>query len=86
MNEIEEAIREIRHTKQFYSSEKNFDLAIQALEKQIPKKPLEFNVLQNNFGKLLYKRGKCPICGEKMINDINYCSNCGQAIDWSDSE
>jgi len=35
MNEIKEAIAEIRHTKQFYVSKKNFDLAILALEKQL---------------------------------------------------
>ena len=34
---------------------------------------------------------KCPVCGEIIwstdnINDHNYCLNCGQAIDWEESE
>ena len=44
MNDIEDAIAEMKHTKKFYSSEKNFDLAIIALEKQLPKKPKQGEV------------------------------------------
>lgn len=30
----------------------------------------------------------CPGCGEKdaILQGDNYCFNCGQALDWSDSE
>lgn len=56
-----------------------FSLAVDALEKQIPKKPLE--------EKRYYGIGKCPTCNAVfMDNTTNYCGNCGQAIDWSDSE
>ena len=56
------------------------DLAIEALEKQIPKKPLH-----------MHKNYYCPICKEDgwilwddaIPNDMNkYCGKCGQAIDW----
>ena len=56
--------------------------AIEALEKQIPKKPLH-----------MHKNYYCPVCKEggwilwddAIPNDIdNYCGKCGQAIDWSD--
>lgn len=48
-------------------------LAIKALEKQIPKKPIELN---------------CPRCRFNGINNslwvFTYCPECGQAIDWSE--
>lgn len=56
----------------------------EALEKQIPKKPLH-----------LHKNYYCPVCKEDgwmlwddaIPNDMDkYCSKCGQAIDWSDDE
>ena len=51
------------------------DLAMEALEKQIPKKLV--------IGEELYH---CPGCGEKdaILQGDNYCFNCGQALDWSD--
>ena len=60
------------------------DMAIEALEKQIPKKPLH-----------MHKNYYCPICKEDgwmlwddaIPNDMdNYCGICGQAIDWKISE
>ena len=60
------------------------DMAINALEKQIPKKPLH-----------MHKNYYCPICKENgwmlwddaIPNDMDeYCGKCGQAIDWSDDE
>lgn len=56
--------------------------AVEAIEKQIPKKPLH-----------MHKNYYCPICKEDgwilwddaIPNDMdNYCIKCGQAIDWSD--
>ena len=51
-------------------------LAISALEKQIPKKPIEPDGL-------FYK---CPIC-KNCIRDYNrYCTVCGHKLDWSEDE
>ena len=59
-------------------------VAIKALEKQIPKKPLH-----------MHKNYYCPICKEDgwmlwddaIPNDMDeYCGKCGQAIDWEMSE
>ena len=58
------------------------DLSIEALEKQIAKKPLH-----------MHKNFYCPNCKEDgwivwdgaEINDMdNYCGICGQRIDWSE--
>ena len=66
------------------------EMAINALEKQIPKKP-EYEADGYAGGELVYDYAKCPICGhdfEYGINDweCEYCSNCGQKLDWSDEE
>ena len=59
-------------------------IAIDALEKQIPKKPLH-----------MHKNYYCPICKENgwmlwddaIPNDMDsFCGICGQAIDWEVSE
>ena len=65
-------------------------MAINALEKHIPKKP-EYEADGYADGNLVYDYAKCPICGhdfEYGINDwgCEYCSDCGQKLDWSDEE
>ena len=62
------------------------DVAINALEKQIPKKP-EYEAEGYADGELVYDYAKCPICGhdfEYGINDLGckYCSDCGQKLNW----
>ena len=54
-----------------------FEEAIKALEKQIPRKLPVDNELYH-----------CPGCGEKdaIMQGDNYCFNCGQALDWSDTD
>ena len=56
---------------------------LEAVEKQEPKKP---EVSDSDFDYY-----KCPVCGAYIwatdnINEHNYCLNCGQAIDWEESE
>ena len=65
-------------------------VAIQALEKQIPKKP----IMKQYFEDLEDEYLCCPTCGEILtdrIPDDNktfyfHCMNCGQKFDWSDEE
>lgn len=52
-------------------------MSIQALEKQILKKPEERDCI--GFGTLA-----CPVCKRALYLYGPYCDNCGQAIDWSD--
>ena len=35
-----------------------------------------------------YRMGKCPMCDRwyNSNDDVNYCSNCGQAVSWKESE
>lgn len=63
--------------------------AIEALEKQIPKKPVYSDYDDNGFDEIIPNEAKCPVCGYEfefgMWNEFDnpYCY-CGQAIDWSD--
>ena len=58
------------------------ETAITALEKQMPKKVL--NLMLNDGDGHLIKvfKGICPYCQCIVTNE--YCSRCGQALDWSD--
>ena len=61
-------------------------IAISALEKQIPKKPIDNR----------YPWAICPNCGgsvnlkniqEHIHNEeASHCEHCGQALDWSDTK
>ena len=85
----EEAIKHFKSLQKRYTKEHNgrmcekVNLALKALEKQIPKKPLH-----------MHKNYYCPICKEDgwmlwddaVPNDMDkYCGKCGQAIDWEKS-
>lgn len=67
--------------------------AIEALEKQIPKKPkIDRVTFLGDFDEL-----RCPICNNCLIQRTEfgdyfegskcaYCEDCGQAIDWSEEK
>ena len=64
------------------------NLAIEALEKQIPEIPdYEGDGYAN--GELVYDTWICPRCGRHYEIDYDhyvYCPECGQLIDWSTLE
>ena len=60
--------------------------AIEALEKQIPKKPMAIKI-PTKWGGHDYR---CPVCATRVFEQ-SYCMSCGQAIDcsaidWSDED
>lgn len=57
------------------------DTIISALEMQIPKKP---NNIRSHVD---HKSGECSICGTRLAHfgDMNYCHNCGNKIDWEET-
>ena len=57
-------------------------LAIKALEKQIPKKPVNYNSVPHS---------RCPICNNSVkvyedAHEYHYCLYCGQRLDWNDED
>lgn len=65
-----------------------YSMAIQALEKQMPMKP----IMKQYFKDMEEKYLCCPTCGEILTDRIPgdnktfcfHCMNCGQKLDWSD--
>ena len=53
-------------------------MAMDAIEKQIPKKPHKYHYPQ------IIKKGVCPHCLQTEDDSANYCRACGQALDWSE--
>jgi len=54
-------------------------------DKATPKKPKNIKQDETTFGNI---NGKCPNCTREVFGDCyeyydKYCSNCGQALDWS---
>ena len=85
MNDIEKAIEIVKYIKNMRTIKhteleiKAFDLAISALEKQIPKKAKQYNDKSIFiYAGVFY----CPSCQENVSMDDVYCCQCGQSLDW----
>lgn len=55
--------------------EEVLNVVVEALEKQTPQKPIEkfpFEV--------------CPVCDKVVLEHMKFCHECGQKLDWSDTE
>lgn len=88
----EEAIIDIRENIQPIDVGKSLDIAISALEKQIPKKVITETEDDREFIDYL-----CPSCRVTLqqkykqskistIYKYKHCPDCGQALYWSDTE
>lgn len=91
--QIEDKNNDCKFTEDDYKAN---EMAIQALEKQIPKKPNK--TIDSSWG-TKKEVHVCPVCDYyltevhfiepqkiKSNKKITYCETCGQAIDWSDEE
>jgi len=62
-----------------------YDMAVEALEKQIQKKPkykAEDRFVKNYFAEYSY----CPVCEKEVVAGDMHCIQCGQAIDWTEAK
>ena len=91
--QIEDKNNDCKFTEDDYKAN---EMAIQVLEKQIPKKPNK--TIESSWG-IQKEAHTCPVCDyyltevhfiepQKIESNkkITYCETCGQAIDWSDEE
>ena len=64
-----------------------FDMAISALEKQIPKKLIAEGDGYAD-GSMVYDSFYCPLCDHRLEEDEveDYCPNCGQKVCWEEGE
>ena len=76
---VREAIETIKSnypTSGYYMLCEALDIAIEALEKQLSKKPKKNGDLACSCGLIIQRKNR-RTC-------LYYCHNCGQAIDWSE--
>lgn len=87
----------IKYNKAFFQKQDNSYLksdievycaAIEALEKQLPKRPRENGMSDGLIKKTKYYT--CQTCGNCLLTEMmnerqntNYCWDCGQRLDWS---
>ena len=80
--QIEDENNDCKFTEDDYKAN---EMAIQALEKQIPKKPIFANNMMTKDKFLM-----CPCCEFRFPDSLVFlktrCWNCGQKLDWSDEE
>lgn len=81
MNE-QEAIETILYASAFNREDspltQALDMAIEALKKQIPKKP----VICDGFMTV----ARCPVCNDVLSFLSKHCKDCGNKIDWKVEE
>ena len=83
----QEAIKDIKENISPFDGGKSLVMAIKALEKQIPRKPID-KTHPDNVCARIYENCDiivCPTCGKrlKLKSKGKYCDKCGQAIDWA---
>ena len=79
--QIEDENNDCKFTEDDYKAN---EMAVQALEKQIPKKPIKSKNQVVRYVNTYY----CPICelGITGTNIAKWCYHCGKKIDWYDEE
>lgn len=78
----------IPHTIIHCETKEDFERFKNALDKQNATKP---NLWGDGYsdGELVYDMYECPGCGENYeleYDEYKYCPNCGQKLDWSESD
>ena len=66
-----------------------FEMAIDALEKQVQKKPIKTKIATLNKSPEAISWESihcCPRCESNLAPQYKYCPQCGQEIDWEDEE
>lgn len=84
---VREAIETIKSnypTSGYYMLCEALDIAIEALEKQLPKK---VDIMDYPLGDINFR---CPVCKSEYIcekeHEHFYCPTCGQKLDWTVEE
>lgn len=82
---VQESISCLKANKKYLKDhnicdEEEIDIAIEALEKSIPKKP----IMIKDRAETYYICSECEWEVDKF--DDNYCSDCGQKLDWAKEE
>lgn len=61
------------------------EMAVKAIERMIPKKPTSKTHCKDGNSPLSQIIGRCPSCDCIVAEDMIWCDDCGQKLDWSES-
>lgn len=78
MNKYQEALNNCVNR---WAPTKDWNLLKGLVEKVTPKKPKNWKAERRPNGAVEFN---CPVCNRLYIERVNFCSSCGQAIDWSE--
>lgn len=79
-------LAELLQNKESVAAE-HCNIAIEALEKQLPEKVDAKEDFKGFNGNLICYKGFCPSCGYVVDSSkTNYCNACGQKLDWTVEE
>lgn len=85
-----EAVKELQYYAGFDKDkvveqiQEAMNMGAEALEKQIPKKPIiqKMKILDCIDQIQIFNKKICPSCGTVLCADWNFCFECGQKLDW----
>ena len=80
-----ECIKSNKPTSGYVMLQESIDIAIKALENQIPKKPTYEGDGYAPDGSFVWDIWICPCCETRYevdYEEYDYCPHCGQKIDW----
>lgn len=87
MNKYQEALSNIRYyyaqsqkykKLQKYNAIRQLETLQELVDKDTPKKPKNWTVRYRGI------EFNCPVCNRLYTERVNFCSSCGQAIDWGE--
>lgn len=82
IDELQEYL-DIEDTSRIDLYPEDVQMCIDALEKQIAKKPKNIMAYVSPF-EVKDKYALCPICNMEVVESINWCPFCGQKLDWNE--
>jgi len=62
-----------------HCEDKNLEELEELVERATPKKPKNWKAERRPNGAVEFN---CPVCNRLYTERVNFCSSCGQAIDW----
>lgn len=80
----EEVLKHFNSLQKRYTTQHNgvmcekVKVAIEAIEKSIAKKPVEYNLC--GVAPFMFGTGKCPSWDKVCNSDMRYCDKCGQKL------
>ena len=92
MNKYQEALLDIRYIYaqsqkykklQKYNAKRQLETLQELVDKATPKKPVNWKAERHINGKVEFN---CPICNRLYTARVNFCSSCGQMIDWGTND